>query len=308
MSGQSAAEWAEQERAQKAMVAALRWPSPLRQKLSKCGEQGHWMWNEWRCHSPACGRCRGRYARKQERQLSAALGDATNDELSMFTIMFGVASDADGIGPIWLKAKGDLRNRVNAMRRESPRWDRVSITGWLEADPIIFDDMATLGTHQRTMLFGLNTPCWRNDGGPAWVVHIHGVAHHPAIDWQSAQAAFSTQWPGARRVHVQPFDERKSVDANLGGVTRYATKYRAGRWIGSGFDYWSASWMAEYYDWVDRFSQGWQSMRFRMGSKNAIIPSQMSNSSSISIEYNEPMYSTFSFNSYHILNTDWWSS
>jgi hypothetical protein len=112
---------ADQERAQKAMVAALRWPSPLQQKLSKCGEQGHWLWNEWRCHSPACVRCRGRYARKQERQLCATLGDAKNADLSMFTIMFGIAAEPDDIGPVWLKAKSDLRNRINAMRRESSR-------------------------------------------------------------------------------------------------------------------------------------------------------------------------------------------
>lgn len=262
------------------------------------------MWNEWRCHSPACVRCRGRYARKQERQLSATLEGATNADLSMFTIMFAVASEADDIGPIWLKAKSDLRNRVNAMRRSSPRWDRVAITGWLEADPIVFDDMAVLGTHQRTMLAGLNTPCWRADGGPAWVVHIHGVAYHPAIDWQATQAAFSTQWPGERRVHVQPFSTDKSVDANIGGVVRYSTKYRAGRWMGGGFDYWPAPWMAEYYEWADRFSQGWQSMRFRMSGKVINDPCEKNNVSTSSMSYIETMYTTSSFNSYPILYTD----
>lgn len=304
MTGPTAGGRADQERAQKAMVAALRWPSPLRQRLSKCGEDGHWMWNEWRCHSPACVRCRGRYTRKQERQLSAALGDATNADLSMFTIMFDVASEADDIGPIWLKAKSDLRNRVNAMRRTNPRWDRVAMTGWVEADPIIYDDMARLGTQQRAMLAGLNTPCWRADGGPAWVVHIHGITYHPKIDWQETQAALSAQWQGERRVHVQPFDASKGVDTNIGGVVRYATKYRAGRWMGGGFDYWPAAWMAEYYDWADRFSQGWQSMRFRMNGKAMTDSCEDNNALSIDLSYIEPMYTTSSFNSYPILYTD----
>lgn len=307
MTGRSPGERADQERAQKAMAAALRWPSPLRQKLSKCGEQGHWLWNEWRCHSPACAACRRRYARKQERQLSAALGDVTNADLSMFTIMFAVASDADDIGPIWLKAKSDLRNRVNAMRREIPRWERVAITGWVEADPIIYEDMGRLGTQQREMLAGLNTPRWRSDGGPAWVVHIHGVAYHPSIDWQATQTALSVQWPGDRRVHIQPFDERKSVDVNIGAVIQYATKYRAGRWIGSAYDYWPAPWMAEYYDWADRFSQGWQSLRFRMSPRTPfrLIKSTDEQCSEQSIVPIEPMYSSFSLNSFPILNTDW---
>lgn len=304
MTRRSVGERADEERAQKAMVAALRWPSSLRQRLSKCGEDGHWMWNEWRCHSPACVRCRGRYTRKQERQLSAALGNATNADLSMFTIMFGVANEADDIGPIWLKAKSDLRNRVNAMRRASSRWDRVAMTGWVEADPIVFDDMAVLGTQQRTMLAGLNTPCWRADGGPAWVVHIHGVAYHPTIDWQTTQAAFAAQWPGERRVHVQPFYADKSVDANIGGVVCYSTKYRAGRWMGGGFDYWPAPWMAEYYDWADRFSQGWQSMRFRMSGKGATYLCENNNVPHVDVSYIEPMYTSSSFNSYPILYTD----
>lgn len=304
MTGPAAGGRADQERAQKAMVAALRWPSPLRQKLYQCGEYGHWEGNEWRCHSPVCVRCRGRYTRKQQRQLTAALDHATNAHLSMFTIMFAVASEADDIGPIWLKAKSDLRNRINTMRRASPRWDRVAMTGWVEADPIVYEDLAVLGSEQRTMLASLNTPSWRSDGRPAWVVHIHGVAYHPAIDWQATHEAFSTQWPGERRVHVQPFYADKSVDANIRGVVRYSTKYRAGRWMGGGFDYWPAPWMAEYYDWADRFSQGWQSMRFRMSGKAITDSSETNSASGVDVSYIEPMYTTSSFNSYPILYTD----
>ena len=299
MSAPLVARRAEEARAQKAMVAALPWPSPLRNKLSKCGEFGHWAWNAWRCHSPACVRCRSLYASVQKKQLTTTLHNARNADLSMVTIMFAVANDAEGIGPVWIKGKSDLRNRINAMRRENARWDRVAITGWMEADPIVFDDLATLGSQQRTMLASLNMPAWRADGGPAWVVHLHAVAHHPAIDWQSVSGTLTSQWPGERRVHVQQFSEDRSVESNLSGVAGYATKYRAGRWIGAGYDYWPAPWMAEYYGWMDRFSHGWKSMRFRMTGKGSVDCHQLVNDDHI-----EPMYSTCSFNSYPILYTD----
>ena len=80
---------------------------------------------------------------------------------------------------------------------------------------------------------------------------------HPTIDWQATQIAFSTQWLGERRVHVQPFCTHKSAEANIGDVVRYSTKYREGRWMSGRFDFWPAPWMAEYYDWAVRFLQGW---------------------------------------------------
>ena len=132
-------------------------------------------------------------------------------------------------------------------------------------------------------------------------------AYHPSIDWQATQTALSVQWPGSRRVHVQPFDERKSVDVNIGGVIQYATKYRAGRWIGSAYDYWPAPWMAEYYDWADRFSQGWKSLRCRISPRSSFYRNKLPEEKYLEhdIVYIEPMYSSFSFNSFPILNTDW---
>jgi hypothetical protein len=237
--------------------------------------------------------------------MSALIGDATNADLSLVTVMFGVANHAEEIGGIWQKAKSDLRNRINATRRENARWNRVSFTCWVEADPIIFDDMAILGSEQRTMLAGLNTPRWRDDGGPAWVVHMHGIAHHRSIDWQEVQSGLALQWPSERQVHVSPFFGDRSPEENVRGVIRYATKYRAGRTIGGGQDFWPAPWMAEYYDWTERFSQGWQSMRFRMKMKSGECRELPSGSAKvIADELDEPLPSVFAFNSLPILYTD----
>lgn len=250
------------------MVGALPWPSNLRNKLSKCGEQGHWAWNEWRCGSPACLRCSRRYAARESRKIITTMSGATNNDLSMLTIMIGIADDVDEIGAHWTKFKSDIRNKVNAMRRSSQGWESVSLTGWLEADPVTFEDYAIFGSEKRTMLTSLNSPRWRSDGAPSWLVHVHGIAIHRAVNPNDLHASLTARWQGDRRVHIQPFNQGRSEPENVRSVVRYSTKFRPGRWIRGSFDQWSPAWLAEYYSWAESYSRGWQSLRLRIKNCN----------------------------------------
>lgn len=215
--------------------------------------------------------------------------------------MFAIANEVHEIGPLWKKAKSDLRNRLNALRQKDRNWLNLSITGWVECDPITLEDFSILGTHQRLMLSNLNAPCWQDGGFPAWVVHMHAVVHHPLLESQEIGRALSMQWPGDRRVDIQPFTEGRDPKDNLRATVTYATKFRAGRWIAGTHDFWPASWMASYYSWVDEYSRGWQSLRFRMkDSNNKFKESDLCNPS----DCIEPMYTTCLSNSFHILYTD----
>lgn len=263
--GTQPAAWREkQERAHEAMVRALPWPSALRNKLGKCGQHGHWAWNEWRCGSPACFGCSRRYAGREARKIVSALPGASNSDLSMVTIMIGIADDVDEIGDCWAKFKSDIRNKFNSLRRSDRSWGSVSLTGWLEADPISFDDFALLGSNQIGMLASLNTPRWRSDGKPAWVAHIHAVAAHRGLDSEHVRTGLASRWPGERQVHVKPFQMGKCVSDNVMSVVRYSTKIRSGRWVRGSLDTWPPPWLAEYYAWADWYSRGWQSLRLRI--------------------------------------------
>ena len=295
----------ESDRAFDRMLSALPSDSSLRWKLIKCGEYGHWANNEWRCHAPACQRCRPRYVRRQQRQALEGLAGATNEQCSMVTVVLGIADDVEDIASIWDKGRSDLRNRINAQRRQDRRWRNAMLTGWVEADPIIYDDVAMLGSQQRSVLAYLNQPRWRLDGGPCWVVHLHGLIYHPEIDWQAWQRELSDQWPGEGRVDVEPFFKNRALFQNVNSIVRYATKFKAGRVVEGAYDAWPSPFVAEYYDWVDEYSRGWQSLRIRIGpSWPKGNPTREINSSRL-IHHDELALScNDEFNSFPILYTD----
>lgn len=205
--------------------------------------------------------------RKQQQVVVEQFADANKRDMSLVTIVFDLAASAAEIEGVWKKGKSDFHNLWNAMKRERRRWDDVQVVGWLEAVPVISDDLHRLGSQQRDLLVGLGFDQQRHTASPAWLVHIHAIVHHPGLAFQEIRDALADQWSTDRAVDVQPFYADKDRDESVRDIVKYALKYPTGREVAGVYDEWRPEWMAEFFEAVDAFSDGHKSLKLSKGLK-----------------------------------------
>ncbi len=203
------------------------------------------------------------------------MADAQRSDLSLVTILFGVAGRAGDVPFMWKKGREALHNRIKAMRRETrsdkgSRWDDVQLVGWLEADPYEAAQVELMQPRMQEYLEANGQLLFGEEVG--WIVHVHLIVHHPRIDWQQVRDALKRQWPDDYAVDVQPFDQPKydgqTTDIALYAITMYALKSTVGRKLygerDEAVDVYPSSWMADLHTVLFAYESGFRSWRVRM--------------------------------------------
>lgn len=212
----------------------------------------------------------------------------------MASVLLGATKDVEQIGDIFLTARSDLRNRVNRQRRESRRWMRVQLVGWLEVDAVSPLDVPLIPPQRREALMALGLPS-AEDHEAIWLPSFHAVVWHPGVDWQEVRDVLSLQWGAARQVHVQPAAQHLTAEQNIKNIVSYSLKHRCQTNIGGVAMDWPASWLGQFYDWLHEWSQGFRRTRLLIGLPKALHDKEDKN---IGIngrnkEYIEPMPITY---------------
>ena len=245
--------------------------SALLCRLSQCGGEG---WNgQFTCRTPACARCRGRYIGSQCRAALKRFTALGNDRLAFASIVIGATTHLDDIADLFAKFRKDLRNLVEANRRQRRRWNGLEALLWLETDALCGEDYCHLGTDKQAQL-GEMAPMFVQASGPVWVITVHGVIAHPDIDHQEVQAELDRRWPGTKRVDVRPFYGHQTEEQNLRYTINYALKHQCRTHLGNIIEPWPASWIAAYYSHLHQWSRGFQSMRISIGRSSKILTTQ----------------------------------
>lgn len=241
------------ESARQRMIESLPFGSKLRRKLNDCGRDDLWSWNDYQCRQAGCPACRARYSLQQQRKAIDRFGSADLRDLSMITVVGDVAGHARDIGPAWALMKRAIQNLFVAQAKGRKAWSRARMMAYLEADAITYDTVWNLGPEQQELLGHLSPPAVRDDGGPSWVWHIHGIVHHPGLDWQQVRDAFADKWSAPFQVDVancHSFNPDQSVDFAIRKIIEYSLKFKPGRWMSGAMDMWCGHWLAEYYSFI----------------------------------------------------------
>ena len=259
--GQTVSDYKRRDR----LIESIAADGPLCDRLISCGvlSQGSYGW-EKKCRLPACPYCRALYARRAGRSAVTAFDGADNSELSMASVLLGSTTDVEKIGDIFLTARSDLRNRVNRQRSMLRRWNRVQLVGWLEVDAVSPLDAPLLPPERREALLALGLPS-AGDHDVIWLPSFHAVVWHPGVDWQEVRDSFALQWDCARQVHVQPARSHLTPDQNIRNIVSYALKHQCQTSIGGARIDWPPSWLAEFYEWLHSWSQGFRRTRVLVG-------------------------------------------
>jgi len=285
--GQTATDYKRRDR----LIESIAADGNLCDRLISCGvlSQGSYGW-EKKCRLPACPYCRALYARRAGRAAVTAFDAADNSELSMASVLLGGTIDVEKIGDIFLTARSDLRNRVNRQRSMLRRWDRVQIVGWLEVDAVSPLDVPLLPPERREALLAMGLPS-AEDHDVIWLPSFHAVVWHPGVDWQEVRDAFALQWECARQVHVQPARSHLTPEQNIRNIVSYALKHQCQTSIGGARIDWPPSWLAEFYEWLHSWSQGFRRTRVLVGPANVSNKRHSSCSSrdNTSLAWIEPM-------------------
>lgn len=247
------------------LIETIAGDGSLCDRLISCGvlSQGTYGW-EKKCRLPACPYCRALYAARAGRAAATAFEGAANSELSMASVLLGSTVDVEGIGDIFLTARSDLRNRVNRQRSMLRRWSRVQLVGWLEVDAVSPLDVPLLPPERREALTAMGLPC-AEDHDVIWLPSFHAVIWHPGVDWQEVRDALALQWEGTRQVHVQPARSHLTAEQNIRNIVSYALKHQCQTSLGGTRIDWPPSWLAEFYEWLHSWSQGFRRTRVLVG-------------------------------------------
>lgn len=244
----------------------------LHSRLKKC--EGPDWGHRFTCRSPACPRCRDRYIARQRRDAQERFDGATNLDLRMVSIVLGATYDIWEVGRILNKARSDLRNRINKLRRGSSAWNDFEIVGWLEVDAYDPDDVHLLGSDKIIQLKELlsYSDSTLNMIGPVWSPTIHAIVRvPPSLDQEDVRSAFEDQWPHHRQVDVRSFHFDKTAHRNIGNIVNYANKHECLTGPSGFRSAWDTSWQVRYYDWLHQFSRGFLSIRLSVKPRRANV-------------------------------------
>lgn len=269
----------------------------LATNLMTCGVD----WNgRYTCRCPACGPCRSRYIRAQQRNVLAGLNGLGNSDIAFATVVAGGSPDLDRVGEIIAETAKGTRNRIDAERRETPnQWGGVALCGWIEIDAVSADQMPLLGSDRRALLPEIATIA-TGHMQPTWVVSYHALVTLGGTSRDEVNDAFSRQWPIRSQVDVRDLNASRAVEDNVAGIVSYANKHASTTTLGIMREPWPISWQADLYSWFATKRSAFEFCRFKIG------PSMVRNSG-MDISDNgfvdcEPMPFIHSFSMYPMYN------
>lgn len=233
----------------------------MKEDISRCGLWGFWSQNKFNCQEVGCPRCRWLYIKREQRKALTRYASARREDMSLLTVMLGIARNPEEIGPGWTKARKDMRNFIDAQRRGSRRWLHWGMTAYLEAYPFHEDEASLLGENQQELIGSMGLPSRDPDGSPFWFYHIHALVHHPKLEWQQVRETFARRYAHPYQIDVQPFYDWRDRDKSIRAIVCYSNKYQPADLLGNTVRYWPSSWTANYFYWCHRFSDWHKSLR-----------------------------------------------
>lgn len=208
----------------------------------------------------ACATCRSIYASRQVGAIQEAFAGASNDSLAFVTIVMGLTSWTGDIREIFDTGRRKLRNMVDRNRRADARWSDLQIVGWLEVDAFDPHRFADLPANKRVQLEAIGLPYI--GAGPTWVVTLHALVSLAGVDRYRLTEELQRSWAAPTQVHVCEFHGDKSPDQNINSLVRYCLKHQTDTATTvCHAEPWDISWKTEYYEYLYRWSKGFQSLR-----------------------------------------------
>lgn len=185
----------------------------------------------------------------------------------MLTINLDAVREVGMIADVVTKARRDLRNLIDTQRRGSGSWGPVEVLLWLETDAIDLADYPRLGPDKREQV-GEFVQVFEGQMGVVWLPSLHGVVRlGPSLDVGAARTAFVKQWPGHQCVDLRSFYVTRSMSTNLARIINYSLKHEC---TTEYYDSttgeitpreWETKWLGSYYEWLYKWSRGFQSHR-----------------------------------------------
>jgi hypothetical protein len=234
----------------------------LAANLMTCGVD----WNgRYTCRCPACGPCRMRYIRAQQREVLARHDGLGNDDLAFVSLVAGGSPDLERADEIIVEATKATRNRIAAERYEAPnRWGGVALSGWYEIDAVSPDQVPLLGSDRRALLPQIATIASARMA-PTWIITYHAIITLGGSSRAEITDAFARQWPAPYQVDVRDLDAGKPVTQNINSLVGYANKHSGTTTLGAIKEPWPVSWEADLYSWLATKRSAFEFCRFRVG-------------------------------------------
>ena len=237
-----------------------RTTSALKSRLDSCGKSTEFK-NVVSCGAVACAKCREKYIARQVGVLQEAFADVDNSGLVFVTIVLELTDWVEDIGGIFQKSRRKLRNMVDKKRREARAWTAFQLVGWLEVDAFDPERFADLPPRKKEQAEAMGLPSYQGNT-PTWVVTFHGIACLGAVERQELARELEERWPAPGQVHVQPFHQDKPPSDNLNSLVRYSLKHEhTTATTVSGAEPWAMAWKVDFYEYLNRWSRGFQSLR-----------------------------------------------
>ena len=216
------------------------------------------------CRSVACPYCHRRLSGQWCDRAAGQMAHATDDAMSMVTIMLTRTGSLDSIRDTVRGLRVALRNlRDRHARRCAAQWRSVEFAGVVETDMMWPDDVIRLPPGRRSVIQHL--PVLVHPDDILFVPHLHAVCHHPGLEPQVLHDVLSSQWPGKGRVDVRPCDMDDNAAANAGGVIAYAAKHNTSLTLSGDVDVEiPMAWQARYFSWLHGLRAGLAPLRVRI--------------------------------------------
>lgn len=218
---------------------------PLLDRLGRCGVDWH---GRYRCGSPACVRCRFINIRHQQRGTVEMLGHFTNQNLAWVTVVLGATTEVKGISTVIEKSRRDTKNRFVAARAKDDRWNDTYLRAWHEIDAVGVEHMPLLPPDRKGLVSALAPMA---ASGVTWLPTWHGILVRNHLSVEEITNELQCQWPLAHQVHVEGFDAKKTINANLDNLTSYSNKFHCSVSLMDHWkEPWPIHWQTQFFGWL----------------------------------------------------------
>lgn len=285
---------------------ANREAAALLEKLDRCGSD----WNgRFTCRSPACPYCRRRNILAQQKAVRAAFSGATNSEMLFASICLPACRNIADLRSAILKGQQDLDNRIVAAGLSA-----VKAKGFYEVDAVSEQQFWLLPPKRKAFLNEIGAVGIGQDH-QTWLPGMHVILYRADYDIADIRTALATQWPVSGQIDVQPFNEVRTVEANLNRITSYCTKFSSLTALATDtrrplLDAWPISWDIQLHSWLNGMSKrtAFEFMRFSMGFNRSASSNRCDDLTAIeSLQSLDPLPFTYSFTEIPMYNNTGWS-
>jgi hypothetical protein len=273
------------EEQRQVVMSALGEDHELMPRMIRCGEISDSN-NMFYCGVPLCPRCFMRERGRQTRQaIRETFLDADNADVAFVTILLPARTDLSDVHDVIEKEKRRLRNFIVRQRDLDSRWDDFQLLGFWEMGRTTIGDFRNAGRKTKLALNGLEFPLIGADNETVWLPHLHAIVNKGRLtEKEIAKALRNDGHHAPYQVDVRPFHTCRSVEKNLQNVTRYSLKFRiendsqqldpldfiaADKERSGVRNWWPATDIKAYAEWLRLDLKGFQSLRFILSKKGA---------------------------------------